>query len=83
MSVKAFDYDNDDDFDLFVTDMHSDMSQEVTPNLEKQKAKMAWPQSFTKEDGNDIWGNAFYRNLGDGTFEEVSDQLGAENYWPC
>ena len=82
MSVKAFDYDNDDDFDLFVTDMHSDMSQEVTPNLEKQKAKMAWPQSFTKEDGNDIWGNAFYRNLGDGTFEEVSDQLGAENYWP-
>ena len=32
--------------------------------------------------GKSIWGNAFYRNDGKGNFEEVSDQIGAENYWP-
>ena len=28
-----------------------------------------------------VYGNAFYRN-GGGTFDEVSDAIGAENYWP-
>ena len=29
-----------------------------------------------------IFGNAFFHNLGDGKFEEISDRLGVENYWP-
>jgi enediyne biosynthesis protein E4 len=29
-----------------------------------------------------IFGNAFFHNLGNGKFEEISDRLGAENYWP-
>ena len=29
-----------------------------------------------------VFGNAFYRNDGDGKFTEISDAIGAENYWP-
>jgi len=32
--------------------------------------------------GKSIFGNAFFRGVGDGKFEEVSDKIGAENYWP-
>src|SRR5207249_3939384 len=28
------------------------------------------------------FGNSFYHNLGGGKFEEISDRLGVENYWP-
>ena len=44
---------------------------------------MRWPDSFLQASHSDyIWGNAFYHNLGNGKFEEVSDRLGVENYWP-
>ena len=84
MGIKFFDYDNDGRMDLFVTDMHSDMSQMVGPGEEKQKSDMKWPMSFVQaaSPADYIWGNAFYRNLGDGKFEEISDRLGVENYWP-
>ena len=39
MGIKFFDYDNDGRLDLFVTDMHSDMSEDVGPELETRKAK--------------------------------------------
>jgi len=29
-----------------------------------------------------VFGNSLYHNLGPGKFEEVSDRMGAENYWP-
>src|SRR5215467_1143161 len=29
-----------------------------------------------------IFGNALFHNLGRGRFEEISDRVGAENYWP-
>ena len=32
--------------------------------------------------GSFIFGNALYHNLGGGKFEEVSDRLGVETYWP-
>src|SRR6185369_3273354 len=45
MGVKFFDFDNDGRMDLFITDMHSDMSQEVGPKEEKLKSDMQWPPS--------------------------------------
>ena len=83
MGLKFFDFDNDGRMDLFVTDMHSDMSAAVGPELEKQKSTMRWPDSFLRASRSDhIWGNAFYRNRGNGKFEEISGRLGVENYWP-
>ncbi|MDE2861613.1 MAG: CRTAC1 family protein [Chloroflexota bacterium] len=82
MGVKAFDYDNDGDVDLFVTDMHSDMSEDIGPQREKAKSSIKWPEAFLMSGGRSIYGNAFYENRGDGTYSEVSDALGAETYWP-
>ena len=83
MGVKFFDYDNDGRPDLFITDMHSDMFEDIGPGDEKLKSPAhptadllgAPPESF-------ILGNALYHNLGDGKFEEVSDKMNVENYWP-
>ncbi|HXV61884.1 MAG TPA: CRTAC1 family protein [Vicinamibacteria bacterium] len=82
MSLKAFDYDNDGDMDVMLTDMHSDMSEEVPPVREKRKSRMQWEEDFLRSEGNSIYGNAFFRNDGSGKFTEVSDALGVENYWP-
>ena len=81
MGIKFFDYDNDGRLDLFITDMHSDMSEEIGPEREKLKSRMRWPPEFLGA-GDFVFGNAFYRNLGGSRFEEVSDRLRAENYWP-
>ena len=82
MGIKTFDFENDGDMDLFITDMHSDMSEQVGPERESYKSRQQWPESMLLTQGKSIWGNAFYRNNGKGNFEEVSDQIGAENYWP-
>ena len=83
MGIKFFDYDNDGRMDLFIVDMHSDMSQEPGPEREKSKSEITWSDSYIQGTKSDyIWGNALYHNLGNGRFEEVSDRLGAENYWP-
>jgi hypothetical protein len=82
MGIKFFDYDNDGRPDLLVTDMHSDMSQEVGPDKEKLKSDIKFPDYFLMTQGTSIWGNALYHNLGNGKFEEVSDRMGVETYWP-
>jgi hypothetical protein len=83
MGIKFFDYDNDGRPDLFITDMHSDMSVEVGPDREKLKSRMEWTKDFLQGDETSyIFGNSFFHNLGSGRFEEVSDRLNAENYWP-
>ena len=82
MGVKVFDYNNDGKMDLYITDMHSDMSENIGVEREKLKSHMQWSEEFLRSGGNSIFGNAFYRNRGDGHFEEISDQLGTENYWP-
>jgi hypothetical protein len=82
MGIQFLDFNNDGLFDLFLTDMHSDMSQEVGPDKEKLKSEMKWSAEMLQGGENNIFGNAFYKNLGNGKFEEISDRIGAENYWP-
>jgi hypothetical protein len=85
MGIKFFDYNNDGLLDLFVTDMHSDMGEDIAYDdyeTEKQKSAMKWDKSVMIGYEKSILGNAFYKNLGDGKFTEISDELGVENYWP-
>ena len=82
MGAAVADFDNNGLFDLFLTDMHSDMSVDVGPDQEKEKSKITWPEEFVKSDGRSIYGNAFYRQTEAGQFQEISDEINAENYWP-
>jgi hypothetical protein len=83
MGIKFFDYDNDGRMDLFVTDMHSDMWADASPEDEKKKApKPLGEDMLMGPTRNFIFGNALYHNLGAGKFEEVSDRMGVETYWP-
>ncbi len=80
MGVKVFDWNGDRLLDLLLTDMHSDMSEEIGPEREKEKARA--PGSVPREAlERSILGNALWQNTGDG-FREVSDSAGVENYWP-
>lgn len=94
MGVKFFDFNLDGLMDLFVTDMHSDMTtaqiktgdREFTPAFAKQKSDVwcsaEWSPAAQQGASNNILGNAFYQNLGGGRFTEVSARLGVETYWP-
>lgn len=84
MGVKFFDYDNDGRMDMFVTDMHTDMWWDAkSPGEEKKKAPRHEPESFMMGPADSfVFGNSLYHNLGSGHFEEVSDKMGVENYWP-
>ena len=83
MGIKFFDYDNDGRPDLLITDMHSDMSQVVAPEREKLKSAIRFTDAFIRWDkARFVFGNAFYRNMGGGKFEEISDRLGVETFWP-
>jgi hypothetical protein len=83
MGVKFFDSNNDGRADLLITDMHSDMSIEIGPDAEKLKSKIQWTEGFLRGPLKSfVFGNAFYRNMGGGKFDEISDRAGVENYWP-
>ncbi len=93
MGIKFFDYNRDGRLDLYVTDMHSDMTQGQTMEalrfgLPKEKAKseawcsIQWTETYLQGAGNNIFGNAFYRNEGGGRWTEVSDAINTETYWP-
>ena len=84
MGIKFFDYDNDGRFDLFLTDMHSDMFHDAQPDSEKKKSMVDPSDQVMVAAPLDkfVFGNALYHNLGGGKFEEVSDRMGVENYWP-
>ena len=85
MGIKVFDFDNDGQLDIYLTDMHTDMWKHLDPFSEKEK--IPFPKEIAEvqmlaTDENHVWGNAFFRNQGEDSFEEISDQLNAENYWP-
>ncbi|MGH9465320.1 MAG: CRTAC1 family protein [Thermoanaerobaculia bacterium] len=82
MGIKFFDHDNDGAQDLLITDMHSDMSREVTPGLEKLKSVITLSDEELQGGANNVFGNAFYERQPDGAYRERSDELGLENYWP-
>jgi len=94
MGVKFFDFNLDGRMDLFVTDMHSDMTgaqikageKDYSARFEKQKSEVwcsvEWSRENLARASNCILGNAFYQNQGQGKFIEVSDKMGAETYWP-
>jgi hypothetical protein len=82
MGVNVFDFNNDGRLDIFVTDMHSDMSETIGPELEHVKSTMKWPVSFRGTGRTSIWGNSFFMKEGPSQFREASDAIGAENYCP-
>ena len=83
MGIKFFDYDNNGLPDLLLTDMHSDMSEQSGPAREKLKARVLMPEDMLGDKKERfVFGNAFFANRGKGRFEEISDRVGAENYWP-
>jgi len=83
MGVKFFDYDNDGRLDLFVTDMHSDMWADAAPEDENKKAPTPPAEDFLMGSRSSfVFGNALYHDVSPDKFEEVSDRMGVENYWP-
>jgi len=87
MGVKAFDFNGDGRLDVFVTDMHSDMWANIRPGdwaAEARKADTAPapPDFFPTGKRQFIFGNALFANLGNGRFQDVSDSVGVETYWP-
>ena len=82
MGIKAFDWNNDGHLDLYITDMHSDMSKEAGTHEEHGKSDMQWSEAHLKSEGNSVFGNTFFESRGDGGFEEISDRIDVENYWP-
>jgi cytochrome oxidase Cu insertion factor (SCO1/SenC/PrrC family) len=84
MGVKVLDWNGDGQFDLFVTDMHTDMSSELRPEDERKKhdPKTMFPPRFLATDGNHILGNALFTKQANGQFKDLSDGANAETGWP-
>jgi enediyne biosynthesis protein E4 len=94
MGVKFFDFNLDGKMDLYVTDMHSDMNKEQTvgskqdasESFERSKSEVwctiEYTDAYLKDPSNNIFGNAFYVQREDNKFDEVSDTIGAETFWP-
>ncbi|MDB6041033.1 MAG: ypmQ 2 [Verrucomicrobiales bacterium] len=94
MGVKFFDFNLDGLMDLYVTDMHSDMTgaqirdgnNDFSAVFEKQKSdawcSVEWTPAALRRATNNILGNAFYQNQGNGKYVEISGKIGAETYWP-
>ncbi|MEW6160750.1 MAG: CRTAC1 family protein [Verrucomicrobiota bacterium] len=94
MGLKFFDYNHDGRMDLFITDMHSDMSPAQTLEglnnfavwFEKQKSEQycttRWDESFLQGATNNYFGNVFFEKQASRKFVERSDALNLETYWP-
>jgi hypothetical protein len=82
MGIKVFDANSDGRLDIFITDMHSDMSEPTPPEQDKLKSTMKWPESFRGTGKTSIWGNTLFLKDGPGRFREASDAMNVENYCP-
>jgi cytochrome oxidase Cu insertion factor (SCO1/SenC/PrrC family) len=84
MGTQVFDWNGDGRLDLFVTDMHTDMSSPLEPGDERRKhdPKTFFPPDFLGTDGKHVLGNALFTNQGPLAFVEQSDQAEAETGWP-
>jgi len=82
MGIKVFDFNNDGRLDILITDMHSDMSQVVSPDQEGRKSNMLWPVEMVGDGRASVWGNSLFQKEGPETFSEVSDAVNLESYWP-
>lgn len=86
MGIKVLDVDNDGLFDIFITDMHSDMWEtNQFFDVEREKHKPAPENVPPLEElgtSQSIYGNALFKNLNNGSFEEIADTFNAETYWP-
>lgn len=86
MGIVVLDFDGDGRLDVYVTDMHSDMSRQVGYEEERQKSVITWSDEYLQGGDDNIFGNALYRRRASEDdrprFEEVSDAMGVEVYWP-
>ena len=84
MGVTALDWNGDGRLDLFVTDMHTDMSGDLSPSDDRKKhdPKTMFPPRFLGTDGNHVLGNALFTSQKDGRFTEESDVANVETGWP-
>lgn len=94
MGIKFFDFNQDGRMDLYLTDMHSDMTDvqsaegktDLGLDFETVKSeswcKIEWTEEFLLGSENNIFGNAFFQGQPGGQFMEISDAINAENYWP-
>ena len=87
MGLKVFDFDGDGQLDIFVTSMHPDMWVNIRPGdwaAEARKADSSTVASGMIPGGKSrfIFGNELFANKGGGRFNEVSDSVGVETYWP-
>ena len=84
MGLASLDWNGDGRIDLFVTDMHTDMSGDLRPEDERRKHDWTtmYPPRFLGTDGNHVLGNALFTSRGGGRFEERSDAANVETGWP-
>ena len=93
MGIKFFDFNNDGLLDLYITDMHSDMTTtqigvqySSRPGSEKIKSeqycRVEWTEEYMQGSSNNIFGNALWKNQGGGKYRDVSDETGTETWWP-
>ena len=89
MGAKVFDFNGDGSLDLYITDMHSDMFDNIAPGNWAAEAKKSDPSKmpadvFPAGTAQFILGNAlFTRAAGSNkAYTDVSDKAGVETYWP-